>query len=90
MSNSLNIYLLLVISIKYSFSYFQCFDNNREALLEAYNKNVLFSMALNISKENVFKPYRFGLELIKESRNLTKIPESDGNIVNFHYNQAFK
>jgi hypothetical protein len=62
-------------------SYFQYFDNNREALLEAYHKNALFSMALNLSKENVFKPFRFSTDLIRESRNLTRVPKSDGIIL---------
>ncbi len=62
----------------HKFSYFTCFDSNREGLLGAYNSKVTFSLSLMMSSSIAHRPFKFDDNIVRESRNLKRIVGNDG------------
>jgi hypothetical protein len=64
-------------TIIFFYSYFTCYDTNRDSLLAAYNPKVLFSLSINVSNSGAHRVYKFD-DYIKESRNLRRVFATDG------------
>jgi hypothetical protein len=67
-----------IYNMLHKFSYFTCFDSNREGLLGAYNSKVTFSLSLMMSSSIAHRPFKFDDNIVRESRNLKRIVGNDG------------
>lgn len=65
------------IIVSYVQNYFTCFDTNREGLLGAYNKQCTFSLSVNQSNTVAYRQFKFDDIILKENRNLKRIPGND-------------
>ncbi|CAF0853253.1 unnamed protein product [Brachionus calyciflorus] len=72
--------------IEYVQLYFNCYDSNREGLLQAYNPKCIFSLCLNMSSQCSNRAFKFDDVYYRENRNLKKLCGHE----NYHNDRRMK